>query len=38
MGTGVLFPSNAEYKNERTFTSTPPVRRQGVERGNFALN
>jgi hypothetical protein len=37
MGTGVLSPSSAEDENERRFTSTPPIRRQGVDRGHFAF-
>ena len=40
MRTGVLPPSSVEDKNERSFTSTPPIRRQGVDRRNvtFELN
>jgi hypothetical protein len=36
-GYRVLSPSSAEEKNERNFNSTPPIRCQGVDRGNFAF-
>jgi len=37
MGTVVLSPSIAEDKNERSFTSNPPICCQGVDRENFAF-
>jgi hypothetical protein len=36
-GYRVLSPSSAEDKNEWSFIFTPPIRRQVVDRGNFAF-